>query len=209
MEVTGSVDLYWIPLGAGAHVARLSGRGYEALCAFVKQRPRHDRYHSALIVNLPEGRFVIEQAPVRDAFGAARGVVAVGPVGTRLAGRLRLFRYEVRCWKEGTIPDHDAAVSSPQRVCDDSDLARELLRVVSQVPTPVWGRDEFGAGEMWNSNSVIAWVLTRTGIPLGRIPLLEGGRAPGFDAGVVVASGDQSARIGLTARVGAHFVSDE
>jgi hypothetical protein len=28
-----SIDLYWIPLGAGAHVVRLSGKAYEAIKA--------------------------------------------------------------------------------------------------------------------------------------------------------------------------------
>ena len=45
--------------------------------------------------------------------GAERGVVAEGPVGSRWAGRLRIFRYEVRCWRGGIIPDVDEAVESP------------------------------------------------------------------------------------------------
>ena len=40
-----------------------------------------------LEVRVPEGRFVIEQAPVRDGNGAERGVVAEGAVGSRRAGR--------------------------------------------------------------------------------------------------------------------------
>ena len=50
------VDLYWIPLGAGAHVVRLSGKLVEAIAARIQRRPRHDLYHSALIAQLPEGR---------------------------------------------------------------------------------------------------------------------------------------------------------
>jgi hypothetical protein len=43
---------------------------------------RCDLYHSALQVFLPEGSFVIEQAPSwRD--GAEPGVVAEGPFGAR------------------------------------------------------------------------------------------------------------------------------
>src|SRR6476661_2324592 len=100
-EPTGSVDLYWIPLGAGAHVVRLTGKLFEAVSAFLQRRPRCDLYHSALVVNVPEGRFVIEQAPVPDSDGEERGVVAVGPVGTKWAGHFRLFRYEVRRWRGG------------------------------------------------------------------------------------------------------------
>ena len=38
-------------------------------------------------------------------------------------------------------------------------LARRILDLVAEVPTPVWGRDELRTGEMWNSNSVIAWLI--------------------------------------------------
>ena len=34
------VDLYWIPLGAGAHVVRISGRMYEAIAARLQRRAR-------------------------------------------------------------------------------------------------------------------------------------------------------------------------
>ena len=55
------------------------------------------------------------------------------------------------------------------------------------MPTPVWGRDDLGAGEMWNSNSVIAWVIARSGIDAESIKPPDGGRAPGWRAGVLVA----------------------
>jgi hypothetical protein len=82
-----AVDLYWLPLGAGGHFVRLNGRVYEALAARLQRRPACDLYHSALQIELPEGTFVIEQAPVHDWSGAERGVVAEGAVGTRWAGR--------------------------------------------------------------------------------------------------------------------------
>ena len=189
-ESSGSVDLYWIPLGAGARVVRFSGRVFEALSALVQRRARCDLYHSALEVRVPEGRFVIEQAPVPDLHGEQRGVVAEGPVGTRWAGRVRLFRYEIRCWRDGRIPDADDAIASPVRVSDDVALARRILEVLPSIPTPVWGRDEFDAGEMWNSNSVISWVLTRSGADLAAVRPPPGGRAPGWDAGLAIAARD-------------------
>ena len=182
------VDLYWLPLGAGGHFVRLNGRVYEALTAGLQRRPARDLYHSALQVELPEGTFVIEQAPVHDGSGQERGVVAEGAVGARWAGRLRIFRYEIRVWHGGHIPDVAEAVDSPRRLSDQEQLARHLLEVVARVPTPVWGRDELGAGEMWNSNSVIAWVIARAGIDAESIEPPPGGRAPGWRAGVVVAS---------------------
>ena len=54
---------------------------------------------------MADHRFVIEMAPVRDTDGMQRGVVAEGPVGALWAARLRIFRYEIRCWRGGVIPD--------------------------------------------------------------------------------------------------------
>lgn len=159
-----AVDLYWLPLGAGGHFVRLNGRIYEALATRVKRRPACDLYHSALQVDVDEETFVIEQTPVPDPNGKRRGVVAEGAVGSRWAGRIRIFRYEIRRWSGGHIPDVAEAVDSPRRLTNDEDRARRVLDLIAQVPTPVWGRDELATGEMWNSNSVIAWVIARSGI---------------------------------------------
>ena len=82
-----AADLYWLPLGAGGHFVKLNGRVYEALVARLERRPASDLYHSALQVEVAEGTFVIEQAPVHDWSGKQRGVVAEGAVGSRWAGR--------------------------------------------------------------------------------------------------------------------------
>ena len=184
---SGAVDLYWIPLGAGARVVRVSGLVFEAVSARWHRRPRGPLYHSALVVHIRDGRYVIEQAPVPDAHGERRGVVASGPVGARWAGRFRIFRYEVRRWNGGQIPDLAQAVGGPVRLFEDLAWARRVLDVLPDIPTPVWGRDELGTGEMWNSNAVIAWTLERAGAnPVSlRPPGL--GRAPGWNAGVTVA----------------------
>jgi hypothetical protein len=187
VPTTAAVDLYWLPLGAGGHSVRLNGRVYEALAARVQRRPACDLYHSALQIQVPEGTYVVEQTPVPDLSGSQRGVVAGGAVGSRWAGRFRIFRYEIRLWLGGHIPDVAEAVESPRRLASDDDHARRVLELVAQVPTPVWGRDELGTGEMWNSNSVIAWVIARSGIDADSIQPPAGGRAPGWHAGLVVA----------------------
>jgi len=184
---SAAVDLYWLPLGAGGHSVRLNGRVYEALAALVQRRPACDLYHSALQIQVPEGTYVVEQTPVPDLSGSQRGVVAGGAVGSRWAARYRIFRYEIRLWLGGHIPDVAEAVESPRRLASDDDHARSVLELVAQVPTPVWGRDELGTGEMWNSNSVIAWVIARSGIDAESIQPPAGGRAPGWHAGLVVA----------------------
>ena len=187
MDAEASVDLYWLPLGAGGHSVRVNGRIFEFVAARVARRPTCDLYHSALVVRVPEGRFVIEQAPVRDGNGPQRGVVAEGPVASRWAGRWRIFRYEVRRWRDGSIPDVDEAVESPRRLTEDPLAARGLLQLVPQVPTLTWGRDESGVGEMWNSNSIVAWLIARSGVEVTAIHPPAGGRAPGWNAGVTLA----------------------
>ncbi len=187
METGLGIDLYWLPLGAGGHSVRLNGRAFECVAAGLERRPPLDLYHSALEVHVPEGLFVIEQAPAGGGDGAERGVVAEGPVGSRWAGRLRVFRYEVRRWRGGVIADIGEAVESPRRLTDDPEAARRVMDLAASVPTPVWGRDELGAGEMWNSNSTIAWVIARSGLEAESIDPPAGGRAPGWHAGVVVA----------------------
>jgi hypothetical protein len=101
---------------------------------------------------------VIELAPAWGNRQPYRGVVSEGPVGWVLLGRSRFFRYEVRCWRDGIIPDVAEAVDSPQRVSANGRQAREVLELVREFPTATWGRDELHAGEMWNSNSLISWL---------------------------------------------------
>lgn len=192
-HLAAAVDLWWLPLGAGGHSVRFNGRVYEALIARRERRAPLDLYHAALEVDAGDGLVTIEVAPVERGAPEARGAVAVGSVGAGWAGRLRLFRYEVRRWPGGTIPDLAEAVGGPRRLSGDAATARRLLALVPQVPTPVWGRDELGAGDMWNSNSVVAWLIARSGIDPGLARLPTGGRAPGWEAGLVVA-GRQSAR---------------
>jgi hypothetical protein len=137
-----SIELYWLPLGAGGWFVRCNGRIYEAAHALLERRRPLELYHSALVVRVPEGRFVVED-----------------------------------CWP----------VASPRLLSDDPLVARRLLDVVGRLPRAVWGRDELGTGEMWNSNSVIAWVLARSGLPTDGIRAPTGGRAPGWAAGLVTA----------------------
>ena len=184
--IDASVELYWLPLGAGGHLVRWNGKMFEALAARRAGRRRCELFHAALEVNVPDGRFVIEQAPAWGA-GSGRGVVAEGPVGLRFLGHLRFFRYEIRRWRDGVIPDLAEAVDSPRRLDAEPMRAQRLLELVADVPTAVWGRDELGAGEMWNSNSVIAWLLATGGFEVDSIRPPAGGRAPGWAAGITVA----------------------
>ena len=183
----GAVDLYWIPLGAGGHSVRFNGVVYEAISSMLERRPRRDIFHTALEIRTSSGLYTIEMTPVPNRRSWERGVVAEGSVGTRWAGRLRIFRYEVRRWHEGVIPDLQYAVAAPIRVTDDPVVAQRVLDLLPSVPTPTWGRDELRAGEMWSCNSIASWVLTEAGLDTNAIALPSNGRAPGWDAGIAVA----------------------
>jgi hypothetical protein len=182
------VDLYWLPLGAGGvRCVRWSGRAFEAIVARRHRREACDLYHSALEVRLGDDRFVIEMAPVWGNSQPDRGVVGEGAVGLPALGRSRLFRYEIRRWRNGVIPDIAEAVDSPQRLSNDVARARRVLDLVPAFPTVTWGRDELRTGDMWNSNSLISWLLSLSGHDVDRVDMPPRGRAPGWSAGLVVA----------------------
>ena len=184
---TAAVDLYWIPLGAGGRCVRLTGRVFEAIQAARQRRQRCDLYHAALVVELDGEGYTIELAPSPDADTASRGVVGTGAVGSRYVEWLRWFRYEIRCCRGGSIPDLAEAVGGPCRLSSDPRIARRLLDLVATVPAPVWGRDELKAGERWNSNSMIAWVIAGAGLSTDHLRPPPRGRAPGWEAGLLVA----------------------
>jgi hypothetical protein len=183
-----AVDLYWIPLGAGDHVVKRVGRIYETVAAARQRRGRCDLYHAALEVRLAGERYVIESAPAWDRAEPDRGVVAEGPVGLPALGRSRWFRYEVRRWRDGVIPDAAQAVDTPRRVSSDRGRAERVLELAPAFPTYTWGRDELGTGDMWNSNSLIAWLLAGSQHDPALLVPPTRGRAPGWRAGVVAAT---------------------
>ncbi len=185
--------MFWLPLGAGGRFVRTNGRAYEALVAAHEHRAPRALYHSALEVFLGGERYTIEMTPVWSDQSPDRGVVRIGPVGARWLGRSRLFRYEVRRWRDGVIPDLAEAVGAPIEISHDPALIRRLLDLVPQVPALTWGRDESQVGEMWNSNSLTAWLLARAGHDVHDITPPGGGRAPGWNAGLLVARQQLSA----------------
>ena len=182
-----SADLFWLPLGAGGHVVRLSGRLYEGWSARRWHRAAADLFHSGLMLRLEGVTYAVEMGPVWNVPDADRGVLVEGPVGSRRLGRFRAFRYEVRCWPGGRIPDIAEAVDGPVHMTGDEPKVAALLNVLREVPALTWGRDELGAGEMWNSNSAVAWALARAGHDMDSVNPPAGGRAPGWEAGLVLA----------------------
>lgn len=178
------VRLLWLPLGAGgAACVRLNGRLYQAVTG-------RRLYHSALLVTVGATGYAIEMAPVWGVREAGRGVVAEGPVGSVWLGRSALFRYEVRCWRDGFIPDATAAAGGPVVLeedghgADGDETGARIVALAPAFPAATWGRDELDVGEMWNSNSLISWLLTGAGYPADRLRPPGRGTAPGWAAGI-------------------------
>ena len=98
--------------------------------------------------------------------------VALGSSGTRsAAGATGSSRTWTRRWTARSTWRHRGAgprVAGPGSRC----------------PTPVWGRDELDTGDMWNSNSLVAWLLTRVGLRGEQTchPRAAGGRRDGTPA---------------------------
>ena len=183
------VALLWIPLGAGATVpvVHWNGLAFEAVAAWRGKRPRQALFHAALEVGGTAGGFVVEMTPAWGAGHTGEGAVATGPVGLRTLGRSRMFRYEVHCWRDGVIPDRAFAVGGPQTLSEDPSVGDVVISQVPRFPARVWGRDELGTGDMWNSNSLVAWLLAKSGTATDGLAPPGGGRAPGWTAGLVVA----------------------
>jgi hypothetical protein len=187
-EEVATLLLHWLPVGAGGHFVAFNGRVYETIQSRLQHRRPAPLFHAALAVHLHGDAYVIEMGPVWGNDPGDRGVVVEGPVGLRVLGRSRLFRYEVRAWRNGTIDDLAYAVGEPTIISRDPARAADVLSLVRRVPPLTWGRDELGAGEMWNSNSMVAWLLFRSGNDLRTIAPPGGGRAPGWRSGIDLAT---------------------
>lgn len=180
-------DLFWLPVGAGGHIVKHTSRWWELVRVRREHRDPRPLFHAALEVFDGDARYMIEMTPAWGQRATSRGVVATGPVGVRWLGVSPFFRYEVRRWKGGDIPDRSWAIGAPMRFPLTRSGARELLARVPSVPRLTWGRDVFGTGDMWNSNSLIAWLLHTAGIDADRLDPPKGGSAPGWRSGITAA----------------------
>lgn len=184
MNGDAALTLHWLPLGAGGTVVRACGAAWERFAARREGRRPAPLFHSALEARGPGGVSVIEIAPAVNSLPAEHGVVGTGPVGAAWAGRLRAFRYELRCWEQGVIPDLEFEQGEPAELTGSAEVAARVVGLTRRVPMLTWGRDELRLGEMWNSNSVIAWLLAGAGIDLEGVDPPGGGIAPGWRAGI-------------------------
>jgi hypothetical protein len=179
--------LWWLPVGAGGHVVVHTSRWWELWNAARERRAPEPLFHAALEVFTAGHRHVIEMGPAWGQRDPSRQVVATGPVGSRGLGRWVMFRYEVRCWAEGDIPDREFAAGPPHRIPLTVREAAELVALTAEVPTHVWGQDIFGVGDMWNSNSLISWLLQSGGVDARALAPPTPGSAPGWQSGILAA----------------------
>ncbi|UIN29528.1 hypothetical protein [Microbacterium binotii] len=159
-----TLAVWWIPVGAGGWLVSHASGLWERMTAAREGRAARPLLHAAIEITDRRGRSVIEMAPAWSGPRTAHGVVGTGPVGLRVLGLSVCFRYEIRCWRDGTVPDL-AFAPRPPRIHETSEVVTDaIIMDATNAPRHVWGRDVFGIGDMWNSNSLIAWLLTRAGI---------------------------------------------
>jgi hypothetical protein len=190
-ERANYLDLWWLPVGAGTHFQRASLALYEAVAAALARRPRAALYHSALKGALDSRPFTLELMPI-PARPQAPPVVS-GPVGWRPAGRLRIFRYQLAITAGVALPDEEYAPGPPLTLTTVPRDVGRVLEIAPSLPAHTWGRKLRGTSEMWNSNSAVAWLLARAGLRPETIHVPAGGRAPGWRAGLQLASATPSA----------------
>ncbi len=177
------VDTYWIPVGAGTRFQAASLVVYESVAALLARRRRSTLLHAALKVRVDGTDYVVELTPERREDEGSAPLVT-GPVGAKLAGRLRLFRYELHCEPGTTIVDEAWAAGEPIRVTDDGEATSEVLAWLPSIPAHTWGRRAPRTREMWTSNSAVSWVFTRAGLDIAAAGPPPGTSAPGWQAGI-------------------------
>lgn len=181
------VELLWLPVGVETNrFQQASLRLWEAFEAARARRRRCRLVHAGLRLCPGEsGPFTLELMP---AWQGGRGTpLATGSVGFRGADRFALFRYQLHCDDGGTFPDERWAIGEPLVVSRESGVPERILALAAKVPRYTWGRRVRGTSEMWTSDSVVSWLLTRAGIDLAQFGPPPGTRAPGWQAGLEIA----------------------
>lgn len=182
MDQTASLDLLWIPVGAGTRFQRASLVLYEAAAAALSRRPRVALVHAGIKLRFEGKRYTFELMPAPP--GPNHDGEVTGPVGVRGADRLRLFRYRACLFEADGLPDEAWAIGEPLRLSEDPEVVRRVIEMRRDIPAYTWGRRRRGHSEMWTSDSAVSWLLGRAGIDAKAIVVPKGTRAPGWRAGI-------------------------
>ena len=177
-----AVELYWIPLGAGGHCVRFNGRIFEALDAArrapsaLRPLPRGAR-RPARRPALHDRARRRRRTPTRRAAASS----APAPSAAATSAGCACFATRFAAGEADRSPTWTTRSAGRCRLTTDPGVARRLLDLVAAVPRPVWGRDELDAGEMWNSNSVIAWLVATAGLPADELEPAAAGQGAGLE----------------------------
>ena len=176
-----------MPVGAGTpRLQRASLRLWEAFEAARARRTRTVLYHSALKLHTEGRTRTLELMPAF--IDSASPPLLTGPVGAGLAGPPRPLPHQRVCTHRGGAPPRRWGGERAQGLAHDESVARAIIALAPAVPPYTWGRRVRGTSEMWTSDSVISWLLLRAGVDLAAMHIPAGGRAPGWEAGLEVAS---------------------
>lgn len=182
MDDTASLELLWIPVGAGTRFQRASLVLYEAVAAAISRRPRVALVHAGIKLGLDGKLYTFELMPAPP--GPNHTGEVTGPVGVRGADRLRLFRYRACLFESEALPDEAWAIGEPLRLSDDPEVVRRVIELRRAIPAYTWGRRRRGHSEMWTSDSAVSWLLGRAGVDVSSIEVPKGTRAPGWRSGI-------------------------
>ncbi len=200
-----SVDLYWLPLGAGGRVVRWCGRLYESWAAWREHRDRAALFHAGLMLRLDDTAFAVEMGPVWNVTEPDRGVLLEGPSARGGSAVSGLPATRCGAGRAATFPDLARRCDPVRTTHEPGTVAGRPGRAPAAAAAHTWGRDELGAGEMWNSNSAVAWhsrAPATTWTPSDRRPAAgrPGGRPASCWPGAAVDPGHRGAGAALTSR---------
>jgi hypothetical protein len=172
---SGEIPGYWTPMFKGRVADASSRRSHwtarsstSKTTNYRSRRPdSHSRSHRSAS---PRSKAANRSTPAPDAH-ATGGLSA--PADYSVAEPQQFERFaRLQVETDVVVCPPDSASGCPRRgvwVFPDVLLirlqhsSRDTLR---GSPAPVWGRDEFGTDEIWNSNAVISWLVTQSGTRL-------------------------------------------
>jgi len=193
-----------------------NGEGRSLLAASRRRRPfrAHERAHLRTDRSPALGAGALRPLPLRARGSRARGQIRdrddADQIERRPSARRRRRR-ECRLSRYGPIhtlplrgtalarrrhPRRSRSCRQPAMPEHRSRPRQATARARAAGTYASWGRDELQTGDMWNSNSLISWLIARSGLDPGTARLPAGGRAPGWHAGLVVAARERRSATG-------------
>jgi len=141
-------DVFGVPFD---EIGRIAGRTTEAARQLASRARRRVREAPSPDVDLPRQRRVVDAFLSAARAGNMEGLLAVLDPDV-------VFRTDAGARPVDAAPVHGAPA-----------VAARVLATAPRFAHLGRPRDEIVAGEMWNSNSVVAWLLATAGLPADRL----------------------------------------